>query len=174
MQNKEILQQIINNPASSDAERREAQSEIDAAYSEPESALIPLEAELLYEYHAATLADVQYHDIAEFCVAHKQSADADALYMKWIGLSPVARKKMREMRKHMENYFLEGYDRLIARCKKGLDTGGDVNTLNREALAFFRNWVDSTIVPDAMKPHFRELIAAFSACTEGHHDSQSR
>jgi hypothetical protein len=174
VQNKEKLQHIIDDPATSASERQEAQREIDAQYAEPESALIPLEAELLYEYHAATLADVQYHDIAEFCAAHKQSADADALYMKWLGVSPVARKKMRQMRKHLENYFLECYDSLLTRYKSGLDTGGDMNALDKEALAFYRTWIDSSIVPEEMRPHFQQLIAAFSARTEGHHDTQNR
>ena len=174
MQNKEKLQHIIDDPATSPSERQEAQREIDAHYAEPESALIPLEAELVYEYHAATLADVQWHDIAEFCAAHKNSADADALYMKWLGVSPVAQKKLLQMRKHLQNHFIESYDHMLARYKSGLDTGGDMNALNREALEFYRDWLDSGIIPEALKPHFQQLIAALSARTEGHHDSKNR
>jgi hypothetical protein len=157
------------------AERQQAQVAVKSLEgNRPEYTPCPLENELLYEYHAATLADVQYHDIHEFCVSHKLSADSDKLYMKWLSVSPVARKKMQQMRKHFENYFLESYDSLLTRYKSGLDSGGDMSALNKEALEFYRDWLDSGIIPEELQPEIRQLIVALSAHTEGHHDNQNQ
>jgi hypothetical protein len=78
------------------------------------------------------------------------------------------------MRKHLEHYLLASYDSLLARYKAALDSGGDLNAVNREALAFYRGWADSAVTPEAMKPYFREMIAVLCARCEGHHDNQSR
>jgi hypothetical protein len=170
VQKKEALQQIVNNPASSDAERREAQAELDAAKPTPS----PLENELLFQHHAACLADVEHLSVHEFCAAQRFSVDADALYLKWLSVSPVAKNKMRQMQKYLEKYFVESYDNMLARYRHGLDSGGDMNALDKDALAFYRNWVDSAVMPEAMKPKIRQLIAALTARTGGRHDGESR
>ena len=161
--------------SSNPTERQQAQAAVNSLEGDhTEYMPCPLENEILSEYHAASLADVQYHDIHEFCTSHKFSADSQNLFMKWLEVSPVAQKKMRQMQKHLENYFIESYDNMLARYRHGLDTGGDMNALEREALAFFRNWVDSAVTPEPMKPKIRQLIAALAARTGGRHDAEGR
>jgi hypothetical protein len=164
----------LTSDGSGPEERQQAQAAVNSLEgNHPESKPCPLENELLFAYHTATLADVQHHEIHEFCTSHKFSADVDNLYLKWLTVSPVAQTKMRQMQKSLEAYFLESYETMVVRYKHGLDTGGDMSPLNKEALAFYRSWVDSVVMPEAMKPHFRQLIAALAARTGGHHDHQS-
>jgi hypothetical protein len=172
VQNKEKLQQIVDDPTTSDAERAEAQRELDANHTGPETAVDSrLENELLFEYHAASLVDVQHFDLHAFCAARKFSADADKLYFKWLKVSPVARQKMQQMRKHLENYFLESYDRMLARYRAALDRGSDVGQVNREALKFYRDWVDSSITPEELRSPFRELITVLASRCEAPRDN---
>jgi len=175
MPDKEKLQQIVDDENSSDTERAEAQAELDANHSVPETAVdARLEDQLLFEYHAASLADIQHHDLHAFCTSLKFSPAAQNLYMRWLSVSPVAQSKLKEMNRHLRNYLLASYDTMLARYRASLDRGSDMNAENREALAFYRNWTDSCVTPEELKPHFREMIAALSARCEGHHDSQSR
>jgi hypothetical protein len=157
------------------AERQQAQAAINSLESDhPETAVdTRLENELLSEYHAAMLADIQYPDIHAFCSKLKFSEAAQNLYMKWLSVSPVAQKKMQQMRKHLQNYFIESYDNMLARFKNGLDSGGDMNALNREALAFYRDWIDSGIIPEELQLQLRQLMAALSARCEGHSPNAS-
>jgi hypothetical protein len=153
-------------------ERAEALRELDADHSVPETAVdTRLENELLFQYHCATLADIQHHDLHAFCTSLKFSAAAQSLYMRWLEVSPVAQYKMREMKKHLRSHMLAGYDAMLKRYKEALDGGGDMNAANREAWKFYRDWVDSAVTPEELKPHFRQLIAALAARCEGHYDN---
>jgi hypothetical protein len=155
------------------AERQQARAALDSLEGgDPEDAPCPLENEVVVAYHAASLAEIPHHFLHEFISEHRGNADVDRLYQKWLRVSPVARQKMQQMRKHLENYFLAGYDIMLTRYRAALDGGGDINSANRDALQFYRTWADSCVTPAELKPHSRQLIAALAARCEGHHDKE--
>lgn len=160
---------------SDEAERRQSQTALNSLEgNHPETAAdAELENQLLFQYHAATLGDVQHHDLHAFCSGLRFSAAAQNLYMKWLSVSPVAQSKMTGMKKHLRSHMLAGYDAMLKRYKEALDGGGDMNAANLEAWKFYRDWVDSGVTPEELKPHFRQLIAALAARCEGQHDRQS-
>lgn len=153
-------------------ECRQAQAAVNSLDgNHPQDAPCPLESELLFAYHCATLGDVQHCHLHEFLSEHRGNPDADRLYQKWLSVSPAAQSKLKEMKRHLQNYFLAGYDLLLARYKAALDAGSDMVAANREALTFYRSWADSVILPEPMKPHFQEMIAALAARCGGQRDS---
>lgn len=172
MPDKEKLLQIVNDLSSSPAERAEAQRELDADGSVT-AADTRLENELLFQYHAVTLGDIQHHDLHAFCSNLKFSAASQNLYLRWLEVSPAAQSKMRAMKKHLRNYLIATYESLVKRYGAALETGGDLTTFNQEALEFYKSWADSTILPETMRKPFREMIAVLCARCEGHHDHQN-
>lgn len=166
MPKKETLQQIISNPASSDAERQEAQAAIrdieslDDTLTSP--ALDQLVQELVHDAHVPTLGEVPHHTVHQFLAGLGiTTPDADSLYQRWLHESPVAQRKMKQMQVHLANCFFDQQETLAARLQSATAKGLDTSVVRKEMKRLYQNWVDSAIFKEhpEIRLMMRDVIA---------------
>jgi len=161
VQKKETLQKIISNPASSGAERQEAQAairELESLDDGPTSlALNHLVQQLLRDARVSTLGEVPHHTVHQFLAELGiATLDADSLYQRWLHESPVAQRKLKQMEVHLANCFFDQQEALAARLQSATALGLDVSVIRKEMKKLYQGWVDSSIFNK--HPEIRQMM----------------
>src|SRR6266851_3707417 len=123
------LQAILNDGASTPAEKAAAQAALDGQ-ADP-----ALEAELLQATRKQELASVPYHDMSAFCDAHCFSAPARELFERWLCTSALGRKGIERAAEYLRKHDFEEWDGAAREWKDSAwkSTGRLIGALQRIA-----------------------------------------